>query len=903
MLETIKRLITKLDEADSGAKYYKADLHTHTPKSTCFDPSEMSVTAEDIIGNAIKKGMGIIAITDHNTVDACESVLGACSDKNLAVFPGVEISTAEGHVLAIFDPSYTVSHINEMLIRLGLGETVRGNKEASANKPISGVIEEIERSGGVAIAAHISHEQRGFMRAIVDGGTRKKVYKDQCLRGLQIVDISERDDYLYGRKPGYETRKACILASDSAVAGNPNHCLDGTGNSYTNIKMDQVGIEGLKQALFDPIVRIKFPDEISDADYPQILGLFVDNGFLKENLYRFNPNLNCLIGGKGTGKSLTFEILRYVLAQQSSMPEIVDETTSLLESELGADGTAFLFISKDGARYCIVRILGDSKPAIFNCSDPENITEVDSVSNFDDFFKVKAYSQSEIIGIARNPEAQLSLIDDLIDISSYRNDIANIKESLRQNAEALINVDVELREIQVKLANIGVLQENIKILESKITDERLKNHQQWHEEERYVRGLHDTLQDLGDDSLEALGTVISKFKIPDIPGKCPNETLMQKAQEQVNMALEIVKASKSALGAELKKGSDAFDSIESSWQALFEEEEKSNQALLESLGIEGLETVEKRLNDLRKEESDLLSHKSRLETVLLPQQKTILEERDNLLNQLQQKRIELYELRAAKASGITGKLEENIRIRVHKANNKEDYRSSLTDLIRGSSTHKPVIDNIAEKIHPIPLVKTIFDRNYKKLAEDAGISEDNATRIIEHLHKSRSAREIFSLQLQDLDDLVEIQFRIVDQEYRNITKLSHGQKCMVILNIAMVEGKFPLLVDQPEDALDSPFIFDYVVSTLRAEKESRQFILTTHNANILVSSDTEQIFVMKASAERGEISATGSIDRFDTRDLVLLNLEGGSDAFNLRRKKYGLFKPVQQHQEVAGELV
>ena len=153
-------------------------------------------------------------------------------------------------------------------------------------------------------------------------------------------------------------------------------------------------------------------------------------------------------------------------------------------------------------------------------------------------------------------------------------------------------------------------------------------------------------------------------------------------------------------------------------------------------------------------------------------------------------------------------------------------------------------------------------------------------------------RDILNFQAIDVEDSIEIQFRLLDQNYKNILQLSHGQKCMVILNIAMVEGAFPLLVDQPEDALDSQFIFDYVVTTLRAEKETRQFILTTHNANILVSSDTEQIFVMSATAENGQISSSGSIDRYDTRDLVLLNLEGGESAFDLRKKKYGLLRLV-----------
>ncbi len=106
--------------------------------------------------------------------------------------------------------------------------------------------------------------------------------------------------------------------------------------------------------------------------------------------------------------------------------------------------------------------------------------------------------------------------------------------------------------------------------------------------------------------------------------------------------------------------------------------------------------------------------------------------------------------------------------------------------------------------------------------------------------------------------------------------------------IALAEGDFPLLVDQPEDALHAPWIEDYIVSTLRHRRGSRQCVFATRSANVLVSADAEQVIALKADAQHGLIERTGAIDRFDTRDLILYHVEGGKEAFRRRQEKYGL---------------
>ncbi len=123
--------------------------------------------------------------------------------------------------------------------------------------------------------------------------------------------------------------------------------------------------------------------------------------------------------------------------------------------------------------------------------------------------------------------------------------------------------------------------------------------------------------------------------------------------------------------------------------------------------------------------------------------------------------------------------------------------------------------------------------------------------------------------------------------------LSTGQKATTILLLLLLESDAPLIIDQPEDDLDNFFIAEGIIPKMREEKLSRQFIFSTHNANIPVLGDAELIVGLKAVGEaalgHGEIPVEwmGSIDDRNVRLNVEQILEGGKDAFEMCRAKYG----------------
>lgn len=124
---------------------------------------------------------------------------------------------------------------------------------------------------------------------------------------------------------------------------------------------------------------------------------------------------------------------------------------------------------------------------------------------------------------------------------------------------------------------------------------------------------------------------------------------------------------------------------------------------------------------------------------------------------------------------------------------------------------------------------------------------------------------------------------------RDFKRLSLGQQQSVLLSLMLTsESRAPLIVDQPEDNLDSEFIYKTLVPVIRAAKERRQVIVVTHNANIAVLGDAELIIALKATADKASIVTRGSIDHTGTCAAACSILEGSREAFDRRASIYGI---------------
>jgi ABC-type cobalamin/Fe3+-siderophores transport system ATPase subunit len=107
-----------------------------------------------------------------------------------------------------------------------------------------------------------------------------------------------------------------------------------------------------------------------------------------------------------------------------------------------------------------------------------------------------------------------------------------------------------------------------------------------------------------------------------------------------------------------------------------------------------------------------------------------------------------------------------------------------------------------------------------------------------------------------------------------------------MLIMALSDGSMPVVIDQPEDSLDIRSVWEDMCKALRAGKERRQFIFTTHNASLAVASDSDKFLVMEGDADRGRVVFSGSMDHGPVSDEVLRYLEGGPETYQMKYRKY-----------------
>ena len=326
------------------------------------------------------------------------------------------------------------------------------------------------------------------------------------------------------------------------------------------------------------------------------------------------------------------------------------------------------------------------------------------------------------------------------------------------------------------------------------------------------------------------------------------------------------------------------------WKQRFAEAERLYRKLLEEIdkdgvGLQALSEQRKQINEKIKTLDDL---RNNLDNGILPRLCTLEQEREELLSSLQSNRRAITKKRELKAHELTMTLRSRVRLKVHGRANTGRFAQAVSDVAQGSYLQKEDFSRIAAKSHPVPLVKNILAKRFDNLASATEMERSKFERLHAIVVERERVQQLYETQLTDVDDVIDVDLQLGTGEYRPLEKLSHGQKCMVVLMVALAEGDFPLLVDQPEDALHAPGIEDGIVSILRSDRGVRQCLFATRNANVLVSADVEQIIALKADADHGEVAGTGSLDRFDHRQLVIYHVEGGAEAFERRKSMYTL---------------
>ena len=238
----------------AGDTFVKADFHIHTPDSLCFGDS--SVTAGQVVDAALAAGLEAIAVTDHNTFEGVDRIRDAGRGSGLTVFPGVELSTASGHVLALFDPEDAVARLETLLDAVGVGPDDRGDGASFVKDGMEEVFRKIVEWDGIVVAAHIERWPTGFLQTKERAKVKARIHGSCYLSALEITQPQNKNLWNGGEMKGFTKRYACIQGSDA-------HALDHIGRRPTYLRLPSLDLRGLRLVFDDYETRIRFPEDMA----------------------------------------------------------------------------------------------------------------------------------------------------------------------------------------------------------------------------------------------------------------------------------------------------------------------------------------------------------------------------------------------------------------------------------------------------------------------------------------------------------------------------------------------------------------------------------------------------------------------------------------------------------------
>ncbi len=160
------------------------------------------------------------------------------------------------------------------------------------------------------------------------------------------------------------------------------------------------------------------------------------------------------------------------------------------------------------------------------------------------------------------------------------------------------------------------------------------------------------------------------------------------------------------------------------------------------------------------------------------------------------------------------------------------------------------------------------------------------------MNQFRTYDILFDLDARSIQDRPEIRVRYESDPPgagRLLRELSLGQSRSILVGFLLASADdSPLVLDQPEDHLDGPFLAHTVVGYVHSAKERRQLIVATHSANLTVLGDADLVLPLEAFQGKGVVRDPGAVDNPATRTWILDLLEGGLEAYTKRGSRYGL---------------
>jgi hypothetical protein len=593
-----------------------------------------------------------------------------------------------------------------------------------------------------------------------------------------------------------------------------------------------------------------------------------------------------LVGGRGTGKSTVVESIRAVLGL-APVGEQAGAAHEGLVKHVLRSGTqiSLLLRSPHPSRreYLIERTL--PSPPTVKTAEGETLaltpTEVAP--------RVEVFGQHEISELARSPQERTRLLERFLEADGREHEREQAVRLLEPARRRLLDALAKQVEIEERLAALPGLTETLKRFQEAGLEEKLKHKNLLVREERVLDTADERIAELRElvdavsEGLPIEREFLDQANIEELPNSDLLQRLRPVLDELSAAAASAVVTLEQAHAAAVAASAD----VRQEWTQKSEEADEAYQQTLRELQrdqIVGEEFI--RLRRRIEELEPLKRQREQLQDEIA----TARDQRRSAVVSFEEAKAKEFRALERAAKKVTRRLRGRVRVTVRFQGDREP----LPELLRSE-----VGGRLSETIDALERVADLSLRDLAdacragaaELASKFGVPSTQAPRLAD------AGEGVFmAIEELDLPSITELELNVAPtgepEVWQALEDLSAGQKATAVLLLLLLESDAPLIIDQPEDALDNRFITEGVVPKMREEKRRRQFIFSTHNANIPVLGDAELIAGLQASGEGGHGQATippehmRSIDIPAVRELVEELLEGGKAAFELRRLKY-----------------
>jgi chromosome segregation protein len=926
---------------DSGAHFRKCDFQVHTPRDINwigFRPvsdSDRDVYANTFVQTCREKGIGAVALTDHHDMefvpyirkaalaeqDASGNLLG--EQDRLTVFPGMELTLQQPcQAIIIFDANFPEDLFAVAYNCLGLVPTARTADQTAETVQLPYDLQDLHRrldehpslKGKYIVIPNVT--ERGH-QTLMRTGFHGHYTAMPCVGGYMDGPFECSDgnrNILNGKVQAWGYKPLAVFATSDCRQAD----LQTLGDHVTWVKWAEPTAEALRQACLARESRLSH--RVPGLPHSIITQISVSNSkFLGNFALEFNQQYNAIIGGRGTGKSTILEYLRWALCDEPQVPddpEAADfqvKRQKLVEKTLvDTDGSVEVRYSKNGVPHILRRSAKDRK-ATLKIADGE--FEPATEDQIRSILPVQAYSQKQLSSVGVRVEQLRRFIeapvkDELDDIA--REQLA-VEGELREQFARYVRKTRRVAERERLTKEATSLQAQIESLRKKLTGASLADKAildlkpNADIETRFAGRLTEDRLSLI-NSIELCDKALAALPrpLPENLGAAPNKDLAITVHGLVSEAAAKMRAELERVRTEAAGSLGEAEPIASllrEWDQKRADYEKSyEEAKLRSTAHE---SVLKQLADL---EQRGVTQTQQIEGIGKE-----IEELGNpdiafpkLLNEWRQLLVKCSELLSTQCDQLTNLSSGRIRASLQKNADLSAPRSTFARTMRGTSIRTQKIEDLFASIEgsadPLGGWSAICDELLQLALVEGPLEEGSALpetlRLKASLNEADLVRVANKLGPDEWIDLAlcaaqnrpVFGYRTREDEYIAFEEASAGQQATALLWALLNQEGVPLIIDQPEDDLDSQVIIEIVNQVWKA-KNGRQLIFSSHNANLVVNGDAELVaccdYMVAAEQSKGRIKLEGAIDVRAIREEIAKVMEGGKEAFRLRSEKYG----------------